>query len=314
MPNWGKILQEIEKERVECLNQVKEYERKSKQAINTVRSRYLEQLHQATGRNIICYYSGWLSKRNANPESLSINDEDMNGFMMAVHELDRSKGLDLFLHTPGGGLYATQGIVSYLHSMFDGNIRAIVPEIAMSAGTMISCCCKEILMGKHSNLGPIDPQINGEPAESVRKCFENAIKDIKRDSEARFAWDSILRKYPLTFLSQCENSVKKSKTFVQEMLLSVMFKNDKDKKAKVDEIIKVLSKSDVHSEHLMFDKCHKIGLNVSPIETAKGVDGKELQDLILTVHHCYMHLMMNTTAAKIIENHNGIALANHVSN
>ena len=167
-------------------------------------------------------------------------------------------------------------------------------------------------MGKHSNLGPIDPQVNGEPAESVRECFKEAIKEIKNDNTARFVWDSVLRKYPLTFLSQCEKSVKKSKEFVQEMLLNVMFKDDEDKKIKVDKIIKVLSKSDVHSEHLMFDKCHDIGLNVLPIETATGVDGKELQDLILTVHHCYMHLMMNTTAIKIIENHNGIALSKHV--
>ncbi len=311
MPNWGKVLEEIEKERIECLNQAKVFERKSSQAINTVRSRYLKKLHKATQRNVICYYSGWLSKPNVNSELLSINDEDMNGFMMAVNELDRSKGLDLFLHTPGGGLYATQGIVSYLHSMFDGNIRAIIPEIAMSAGTMISCCCKEILMGKHSNLGPIDPQINGEPAESVRKCFEDAIKDIKNDNEARFAWDSILRKYPLTFLSQCEKSVAKSKTFVKRKLLDVMFDNDDEKDTKVNKIIKALSKSGVHSEHLMFDKCKEIGLNVSPIETAEGIDGSELQDLILTVHHCYMHLMMNTTAIKIIENHNGIALAKH---
>ena len=242
MPNWGKVLEEIEKERIECLNQAKVLERKSNQAINTVRSRYLKKLHEATERNVICYYSGWLSKPNVNSELLSINDEDMNGFMMAVNELDRSKGLDLFLHTPGGGLYATQGIVSYLHSMFDGNIRAIIPEIAMSAGTMISCCCKEILMGKHSNLGPIDSQINGEPAENVRKCFEDAIEDIKNNNEARFAWDSILRKYPLTFFSQCDKSATKSKTFVQEMLFNVMFKDDKETETKVNRIIEELSK------------------------------------------------------------------------
>ena len=33
-----------------------------------------------------------------------------------------------------------------------------------------------------------------------------------------------------------------------------------------------------------------------------------LQDLILTVHHCYMHAMMNTGAIKIIENHLGARL------
>ena len=33
-----------------------------------------------------------------------------------------------------------------------------------------------------------------------------------------------------------------------------------------------------------------------------------MQDLVLTVHHCYMHTLMNTAAFKIIENHLGNAL------
>jgi len=36
--------------------------------------------------------------------------------------------------------------------MFGTNIRAIVPQLAMSAGTMIALSCKEIVMGKQSNL------------------------------------------------------------------------------------------------------------------------------------------------------------------
>ena len=31
----------------------------------------------------------------------------------------------------------------------------------------------------------------------------------------------------------------------------------------------------------------------------------KFQDLVLTIHHCYMHAMMNTPAYKIIENHLG---------
>jgi hypothetical protein len=36
-------------------------------------------------------------------------------------------------------------------------------------------------------------------------------------------------------------------------------------------------------------------------------DDSEFQDLVLTVHHCYMHALMNTPSFKIIENHKGIA-------
>ena len=54
-----------------------------------------------------------------------------------------------------------------------------------------------------------------------------------------------------------------------------------------------------------------MGLNVKLIEDAKDAYGHSddvLQDLILTVHHCYMHLLMNTPAYKTIENHKGIGL------
>jgi len=73
--------------------------------------------------------------------------------MLAINKLDRSKGLDLILHTPGGDIAATESLVDYLYSMFDKDIRVIVPQISMSDGTMIALASKEIVMGKHSNLG-----------------------------------------------------------------------------------------------------------------------------------------------------------------
>ena len=77
--------------------------------------------------------------------------------MTVVHKLDKQKGLDLILHTPGGETAATESLVDYLRSIFGTDIRAVIPQIAMSAGTTIACACKEIVMGKHSSLWPIDP-------------------------------------------------------------------------------------------------------------------------------------------------------------
>jgi hypothetical protein len=38
----------------------------------------------------------------------------------------------------------------------------------------------------------------------------------------------------------------------------------------------------------------------------------DFQDLVLTVHHCYMHFLMNTNAFKIIENHLGVGMSKAV--
>jgi len=83
--------------------------------------------------------------------------------MSAIHELDRSKGLYLVLHTPGGEMAATESLVDYLRAMFGTDIRAVVPQLAMSAGTMVALSCKSVLMGEESSLGlPRPPHLCGE--------------------------------------------------------------------------------------------------------------------------------------------------------
>src|SRR3972149_70180 len=168
MPTWNEVFTELQKRQSEGMR-----------AIDLLRWEYLRKLYDKTGRNIITYYSGFLSKPNV--EQSEITDEDKNGFMMTIHNLDRTKGLDLFLHTPGGSVGATESIVDYLHRMFGNDIRAIVPQIAMSAGTMIACSCKEIVMAKHSNLGPIDPHLRGIPVIGVREEFQRACREVKKD-------------------------------------------------------------------------------------------------------------------------------------
>ena len=57
-----------------------------------------------------------------------------------------------------------------------------------------------------------------------------------------------------------------------------------------------------HSRHLSASKCEEIGLRVEKLE-----DDEKLQDLVLTVHHAYMHTFSMSPAVKIVENHIGVA-------
>lgn len=228
--------------------------------------------------------------------------------MMAVHSIgaqDRMRGLDLILHTPGGSIAATESLVDYLHRIFRNDIRAIIPQIAMSAGTMIACSCKEILMARHANLGPIDPQLGNFPAYGVKEEFKRACKEVKRDSSKIPIWQSIIGRYGPTFLSQCENSIDWSKKFVEKELESVMFEGDPQAKAKAKNIVRRLTDyrgNKTHARHIHFDELQEMGLKVSLIEDDQG-----FQDVVLTVHHCFMHSLMNTPAFKMIENHKGSA-------
>lgn len=311
MPNWSEVLQQIQQTQAH-------HQHFAQNAIALIRHEYLKQLHAKTNRNVIAYYSGFLSKPSIG--GTEINDEDKNGFMMAVHKLDRSKGLDLILHTPGGGITSTQSIVDYLQKMFRKenevvpDIRAIVPQIAMSAGTMIACSCREIWMGKHSNLGPIDPQLQGVPTYGVLKEFERACREIKADPSKIPMWQTIIGQYRPTFLSRCKNAIVLSNTFVKQQLANVMFNGHSDAKKKAAKIVKDLThyaKNKAHDRHIHYEECLKMGLNVKLIEDAKDENGQKdvsFQDLVLTVHHCYMHVMMNTPAYKVIENHLGTGI------
>ncbi len=297
MPDWNEVLVQVQKlKETNVAN--------AKGAVDVIRRQYLKELHEYTERNIIAYYSGFLSKPGI--QQLDIDDEDKNGFMMAVHKLDRKKGLDLILHTPGGDIAATQSIVNYLHKMFDHNIRAIIPQIAMSAGTMLACSCQKIVMSNHSNIGPIDPHLRGVPAFGVIQEFKRACREVKKDPSKIYIWQSIISQYRPTFLSQCENGISWSNSFVQEQLENVMFENQADAKEKSSQIVKKLTDyrgNKTHNRHIHYEECHDMGLNVEKLES----DNK-FQDLVLTVHHCYMHSLMNTPSYKMIENHLGVAL------
>lgn len=290
MPNWIEVLEEIQGGY-------------ALDPMDQVRRRYLGQMQELTGRNIIAYYSACLTKPGI--EQSSITDEDKNGFMMAIHKMDRTAGLDLILHTQGGSVAATQSIVHYLHQMFGNDIRAVIPQYAMSAGTMVALSCKEIIMGKHSNLGPIDPSFGGIPANGVLEEFDTAIEDATNRPASIPLWQSIIGKYHPTFLSQCKHVIDWSNQFAIDQLQSVMFAGEDDAEEKAKKIVDALASykdNKRHEKHIHFDECRELGLKISLLE-----DDQELQDLVLTIHHSYMHTFSSSHAFKIIENNSGVA-------
>ncbi len=294
MPSWSQVLKELQQE----------HSQGNKAPFDTIRRKYLKQLSDKRERNVICYYSGWLQKPNV--KGVEIDDNDKNAFMAAIHNLDRSKGLDLIFHTPGGQVAATESLVDYLRRMFGIDIEIFIPQIAMSAGTMIACSGKKIFMGKQSNLGPIDPQFGGIPASEVLQEFKRAADEIKKDPSKIPLWQVIIGKYHPTFIGECEHAVKWSRSIVKEWLKTGMFKGVRNSQKKIDMIVKKLSdhtKHKSHSRHINIDESKKIGLSIVDLES-----DQELQDLVLTVHHAYIHTLASTAAFKIIENHNGVAM------
>ena len=297
MPSWTQVLEELQG-----------YKRVD--ALDFVRRKYLKEFSDSTGRNVIAYYSGWLQKPGSGNAELS--DDDKNGFMATIHGLDRNKGLDLILHTPGGNIAATESLVDYLRKMFGNDIRAIIPQLAMSAGTMIACACDCIIMGKQSSIGPIDPQFNGIACHGVLSEFRHAIEEITKDPNSIPIWQVIISKYHPTFLGDCENAIRWSSEIVKGWLMSGMLRNDPGRESIAERIVSSLNNHEdtkTHSRHLPLDDAKILGLKIMSIED--DFNG-EFQDRVLTIHHAYMHTFSNSTAIKIVENQNGIAVVAHL--
>lgn len=296
MPTWGEILQELKAEAI-----------KSKRIpFDEVRRKYLRLLQELTGRNVILYATKWSDPSAIPPGAggtVSITEEDIQGMMEVVHGL-KGPALDIVLHSPGGSAEATEAIIAYLRSKFS-DIRVFIPQSAMSAATMLSCGANRIVMGRHSSLGPIDPQIGGViPARAIIDQFELAKKECA-DPRKLAAWAPMLKGYGPALLVQCQNALDLSQELVGKWLAEYMFKGQADGQAKAKGIAKWLAdhkEFKTHGRHITRDQARSKGLVVEDLEA-----NSELQDAVLSVFHAATHTLAATSAVKIVENHLGRA-------
>ncbi len=307
MPTWGELLKEV--------NDLREEGEQS--PFDKVRRKYLAQLHDYTGRNVILYASAWTLTKNVPPEMVSITEEDIQGFMEVVHGLEGDT-LDLIVHSPGGSAEATEPIVKYLRSKFD-DIRVLIPHAAMSAATMLACGGNRIVMGRYSSIGPIDPQlvlntpqqpgVQLVPAQTILDQFRMAQAEC-RDEELFSSWIPILPQYGPALLVQARNAIDLSTELVSSWLASYMFAGLEDARERAEAVAAKLvdfSAFKSHGRHIDGEQARDIGLVVEDLEA-----DQELQDLVLTVYNATALTLDGTNAVKITENHLGKAFVKQV--
>jgi len=103
-----------------------------------------------------------------------------------LQRMGKSERLDLFLYTTGGATEVPWRIVSLIREFCD-KYTAIIPFIALSAGTHIALGANELLMSEISTLGPVDPTTkhallprdkNDQPIPVSVEDLKNCIKFI----------------------------------------------------------------------------------------------------------------------------------------
>jgi len=311
MPSWGEINQEVAAAAPTITAGISPFD--------YVRRKYLATIHANTQRAVVIYASRWTIPSQgtaASPGMLSISNGDIHGFMEALYGINERE-LDIIIHSPGGSPEAAEAIVSYLRANFD-HIRAFVPHMAMSAAAMIVCAADEVFMGKHSFIGPIDPQLALQtslgvrfvPAQAIVEQFERAVLECQDPSKIR-AWLPMLTQYGPDLLVTCQNANKLSRALVSKWLEAYMFKGDRAAQSKATHIADWMADHNTFKTHgrpISRDEARQHGMVIVDLESDKA-----LQDAVLSAYHATAITFSNTSVAKIIENHLGKAFMEMVS-
>lgn len=258
---------------------------------------------QRNDRHVLLYGSAFLQKPEIPSNFLIITHEDLNGLMGAIHGMDWTRGLTLVLHTPGGQTNATESIVAYLRSKFT-DIEVIVPTYAMSAGTMISLASNRIVLGRHSQLGPIDPQMvisgGSVSARAVVEQFERAKSEIHGDVATAHAWAPVLQSLGPSLLQEAQNALDYSEEIVAKWLKSYMFGEATDGEDKGKTVAGYFNAASLHKSHgrrIGRDEARDAGVVVEDLE---GDDRQDLQEAVLTAYHLMTLVFEQSPTGKVI--------------
>ena len=182
----------------------------------------------------------------------------------ALDALDpRRESVAVILDTPGGVVEVVERMVTVIRSRYE-NATVIVPDRAMSAGTILALSADRIMMDDLSCLGPIDPQIEKDgklvPALSYLNQFERLNKK-SIDDELTTAEYALINKLDLGDLYQFDQARALSNELLVRWLSTYKFKNwhktetkgrkvsEKMKKDRADKIARLLNDPDRWHSH-----------------------------------------------------------------
>jgi hypothetical protein len=253
------------------------------------------------GRPLIIYASKFVDGSGQGaPILIDINDVD--GFTDLVNHINGSDSIDVLIHSPGGRPDATERIVYILRSRFK-EVNFLIPHSAYSAATMLALSGNNIILHPSATLGPIDPQINGTPARSIKRGFEKVKRIIMEEGpEALPAYLPLIEKYSLDLLELCDDSEKLSKELVGTWLKQYMFKN-KTNPNTIKKAVNYFSNYDkhlLHSRPLVYDKVKSLKLNIEVAE-------EPLRDLLWESYILINGFFNITPFVKLYESCHGVS-------
>lgn len=232
----------------------------------SLRTACYKDIEQIRGHPLIVYASNFttpLSQFSGGANAILL--DDLDGFTDLISRVSADvKEVDIIIHSGGGSADATERIVSILRNRFE-KVHFLVPHSAYSAATMLALSGDSIVLHPSATLGPIDPQLDGIPARSIIRGFENVREAIKREGpEALPAYIPLIEKYTLSLLEQCNDADLLSKQLVSAWITNYMLKGVGNAET-IENAVTYFSNYDAHKTHsrpLFYEKIKGFGLNI----------------------------------------------------
>lgn len=206
---------------------------------------------------------------------------------VALEELEnRRPRLALILDTSGGVAEVVERMVDVMRHLYT-DVAVIVPDLAMSAGTILTMSADQIMMSYFSRLGPIDPQIVRDnqliAGLSYLVQYQRLIEK-DQGGELTSAEYALLSKMDLAELHMIEQARDLSITLLKKWLAQYKFKDwsvTRDRKLPVDDAMRTKRAEEI---------AQRLSQNTYWLSHGRGISRKTLEeDLNLIIDHLEDH-------------------------
>lgn len=151
-------------------------------------------------------------------------------FIEHIAKATDRKNLALFLNTGGGSVQAAEKMVEIMRHHYS-DVSFVVPDMAMSAGTVLAMSGNRIFMDYSSSLGPIDPQVlvrrdEGETWVPALGYLDKVEELIKKSADGTLtpAEYVMLKELDLAILRAHEQAKDLSIQLMKDWLVTYKFK------------------------------------------------------------------------------------------
>lgn len=213
-------------------------------------------------RKLICYVTG---------ERAGISREDTLGFVDLLYDLAPDQPVDLLLHTHGGEIDAAEKLITMVQKLAgDAEIRAIVPDCAKSAGTLMTLGADVVVMSDTSELGPIDPQIALQDANgnliphSIQSHLDAYMHHSKvlEENPGNEVSRLMLNKLDPATITLFESVRARAQKLAEELLAQGMFRKNSGNTTMIAQALMNTRRWRSHGQMIDWQDARTLGLNV----------------------------------------------------